>query len=58
MRVVAICNNKGGVAKTTTTYNLGMILAGEGPRTLLVDLDPQYNLTERFVFNRAEYTRV
>lgn len=48
MKVVSICNNKGGVAKTTTAYNLGLILAGEGLRTLLLDLDPQFNLTERF----------
>ena len=44
-RVIALANQKGGVAKTTTTLNLGVALSEMGHRVLLVDLDPQGNLT-------------
>jgi chromosome partitioning protein len=44
-RVVAIANQKGGVAKTTSTHALGVAMAEVGKRVLLVDLDPQASLT-------------
>ncbi len=44
-RVIVLANQKGGVAKTTTTLNLGVAFAEQGHRVLLVDLDPQGNLT-------------
>lgn len=45
MRSIAIFNNKGGVGKTTLTYHLACALSEQGHRTLLLDLDPQSNLT-------------
>jgi chromosome partitioning protein len=44
-QVIVLANQKGGVAKTTTTLNLGVAFAEQGLKVLLVDLDPQGNLT-------------
>ncbi len=45
MKVIAFANQKGGVAKTTTTLNLAVAFAEEGHRVLCIDMDPQGNLT-------------
>ena len=44
-KIISIVNQKGGVAKTTTTVNLGAALAMSEKRTLVVDMDPQANTT-------------
>ena len=51
MRKIAIANNKGGVAKTTTVYNLASYYAKNGFKVLVVDMDPQGNLTDSLGIN-------
>ncbi|HSH77210.1 MAG TPA: ParA family protein [Herpetosiphonaceae bacterium] len=52
--ILAFAMQKGGVGKTTTTLNVGVILAERGARVLLVDIDPQANLTQGLGVDRGE----
>ena len=53
-KVMAICNQKGGVGKTVTAVNLGIGLAREGKRVLLADVDPQGSLTASLGYQRPD----
>ena len=44
-KIIAICNQKGGVAKTTSTFNIATLCAMKGNKTLMIDLDSQASLT-------------
>ena len=54
--IISICNFKGGVAKTSSTMNIGAALAHQGKKVLLVDMDPQFNLTTSFGIYEVEET--
>lgn len=54
MKTIAILNHKGGTGKTTSAINIGAGLAKKGKRVLLVDIDPQANLTEGLGIRDAE----
>jgi chromosome partitioning protein len=56
-RVIAMCNQKGGVGKTTSTINLGAAIAEHGRRVLLVDLDPQGALSVGLGVNPLQLDR-
>lgn len=49
-QVIVLANHKGGVTKTTSTANIGAMLAERGSRVLVIDCDPQANLSESFGF--------
>ncbi|MEH2933520.1 AAA family ATPase [Acutalibacter sp. JLR.KK004] len=53
-KVIAVCNQKGGVGKTVTTVNLGIGLARQGKRVLLVDVDPQGSLTASLGYHQPD----
>ena len=53
-KTISIANFKGGVGKTTSTINIGAALQNSGKRVLLLDLDPQYNLTQSLGVTEVE----
>lgn len=57
-KIISVANQKGGVGKTTTVLNIGTGLVVEGKKVLLIDIDPQGNLTMGLDFDpdELEYT--
>ena len=52
--IIAVANHKGGVGKTTSVQNIGVALSQLDKKVLLIDLDPQANLSDAFGFEDAE----
>lgn len=55
-KVISLANFKGGVGKTTSAINIGAGLSNRGKRTLIIDLDPQFNLTQSLGVQEPEQT--
>ena len=55
-KTIAMTNFKGGVGKTTSTLNIGAAMARSGKKVLLIDIDPQFNLTQSLGVTSPEYT--
>ena len=55
-KIISLLNHKGGVGKTTSTINIGAGLVELGKKVLLIDLDPQANLTLSLGIPRQKYT--
>jgi chromosome partitioning protein len=55
MHILAVANHKGGVGKTAVVQNLGVLMAADGLRVLLVDLDPQASLTGAFGIEEPDH---
>jgi len=52
--IIAVANHKGGVGKTTSVQNIGVALSNLGKKVLLIDLDPQANLSDSFGYEDAD----
>jgi len=57
-RIIALCNQKGGVSKSTTVVNLGIGLARQGKRILLVDVDAQGSLTASLCYQQPDQIEI
>ena len=55
MKIIALYNHKGGVSKTTTTFNFARYMQDQGKKVLVVDADPQCNMTEFLMCNIIEH---